>query len=267
MIIDFHTHVFPEPIAAKTIAKLETASGVLANTDGCLSGLLQSSKEAGIDYSVILPVVTKPDQFETINHYALLINNKYQDEGVISFGGVHPDCDNYEEQLELLKKLGFCGIKLHPAYQRVFFNDIRYKRIISKAAELDMAIVVHAGIDIGLPEPIYCDPQMAAQVIEETQAPKLILAHMGGWKLWDEVEEFVVGKEVFLDMAFIHDYMPKEQFCRIVQRHGADKILFGTDSPWANQKEVVEWLRDLALPNEDKEKIYGRNAMNLLGIR
>lgn len=267
MMIDFHTHIFPYAIAAKTIAKLQADSGVMANTNGCLDGLLQSAKAAQIDYSVILPVVTKPDQFDSINRFAMQVNERYQDEGLISFAGIHPDTDDYKEQLLTLKNMGFRGIKLHPAYQRVFFHDIRYKRIISKASELDMVIVVHAGIDIGLPEPIYCEPKMAAEVIDDTQAPKLVLAHMGGWKLWDEVEESVVGKDVFLDMAFVHDYMAKEQFCRIVQNHGADRVLFGTDSPWSKQQEVVAWLRDLALPNEDKEKIYGRNAMDLLGMR
>ena len=37
------------------------------------------------------------------------------------------------------------GIKLHPDYQDTYFNDIRYKRIISYATELGLIISVHAG--------------------------------------------------------------------------------------------------------------------------
>ena len=54
MIIDAHTHIYPEKIAAKAIEKLEKNSGVKAKTNGIESGLRESMKEAGIDYSLLL---------------------------------------------------------------------------------------------------------------------------------------------------------------------------------------------------------------------
>ena len=77
MVIDFHTHIFPDAIAEKTIAILEKASGIKADTDGTLNGLLQSMEVTGVDMSVILPVVTKPSQFESVNVFAKQINEKY----------------------------------------------------------------------------------------------------------------------------------------------------------------------------------------------
>ena len=116
MIVDFHTHIFPEKIAASTIKKLETIASVKAFTDGREESLTASMEEAGVDLSVVLPVVTKPEQFETINQFAVQINKKYQDKKrrLLSFGGIHPDTPDYKKELRMIKELGLAGIKLHP---------------------------------------------------------------------------------------------------------------------------------------------------------
>ena len=116
MVIDFHTHIFPDTIASKTIAALEQTSGIEAATDGTLRGLLASMEMAGVDMSVVLPVVTKPSQFESINRYAKSVNETYSGK-ILSFGGIHPDCEDYKQKLDFIKELGLPGIKLHPDYQ------------------------------------------------------------------------------------------------------------------------------------------------------
>lgn len=263
MVIDFHTHVFPDKIAASTIAGLEERAGIKAAVNGTVPGILASMEESGVTESVILPVVTSPRQFDSVNRFAQEINERYEGR-LLSFGGIHPDCEDFREKLRQLKSMGFKGIKLHPDYQGVSFDDIRYKRIVGCAAELDMIITVHAGIDIGFPEMVRCTPSMALEVLKETEADKVVLAHLGGWKMWDEVEALLVGKKVILDMAFIEDYMEREQFCRIVEMHGADRIVFATDSPWTGQKRAISWLRECSLPEETEEMILWKNARRLL---
>jgi len=269
MVIDFHTHIFPEKIAAATIEGLEKKAGVRADTNGTVDGLLSSMQRAGVDTSVILPVVTSPRQFDKLNRYAYDINRQYENTGdrvpkLISFGGIHPDSEDYKGQLKLLKSMGFKGIKLHPDYQGVNFDDIRYMRIVEYASELNMIIIVHAGVDIGLPEPVRCTPKMSAKVLDEIQPAKLVLAHLGGWKMWDEVEEILVEKNVYLDTAFIQSYISKEQFCRIVENHGAERILFATDSPWSGQYQMVQWIQRCGLDTETTDAIFYKNAMRLL---
>lgn len=270
MIIDFHTHVFPENMAAATIAQMAKKAGITAVLNGTVTELLASMVSSGVDCSVIVSVVTSPRQFTSINRFAKEINEQYGRAGenavprLISFGGIHPDSEDYKVQLQELKDMGFAGIKLHPDYQGVDFDDIRYQRIVSYASELDMIVLVHAGIDVGILHPVRCTPAMAARVLQHTQTDKLVLAHLGGWKLWDEVEELLVGSKAFLDTAFIHQYIEKEQFCRIVNNHGSDKILFATDSPWSDQREAVQWLQDCELLQEDKDCIFYKNALKLL---
>ncbi len=265
-IIDFHTHTFPDKIVEKTIVALEKEAGITAKSDGTILGLLDSMKRAGVDLSVIMPVVTRPEQFQTVNNFAAQMNEAY-DGAILSFGGIHPDTQNYKQELKYIKSLGLKGIKLHPDYQKTMIDDIGYCHIIDYASELDLVVVVHAGIDIGIPHPVHCPPQKSLEVINKLQPPKLVLAHMGGWKQWDQVEEYLVGKNVYLDCAFCSDYMTKEQFERMVKEHGADKVLFASDSPWEDPRRTLEWVESTSLTKEMKRRMYMQNACQLLGIR
>ena len=265
MVIDFHTHIFPDKIAAKTIEHLAQVGGIKAATDGTLSGLLSSMERCGVDMSVILPVATKPSQFESIQGFAKSINEQYQGK-LLSFGGIHPDCEDYKKELDTIKNMGFKGIKIHPDYQGVMIDDIRFMRIIEYASELGLIILTHAGVDIGLPEPVHCPPKKMRKVLDKIKPEKMVLAHLGGWSQWDEVFEYLAGENVFMDTAFIYNAISKEQFMNILEKHGSEKILFATDSPWSDMAKGIEWIKELSLPQGVEENILSGNAKRLLGI-
>ena len=92
---------------------------------------------------------------------------------------------------------------------------------------------------------------------------KLILAHMGGYELPDEVLEKLCGKPVLMDTAAVLDLYP-ERCLEIIRRHGAQRVLFATDSPWRSQKQFVELLRSLPLSVQERENILHNNAEKIL---
>lgn len=261
-MIDFHTHIFPDKIAGKTLEFLSSRCKTIPFTDGTAAGLKRSAEAGGMDISIALPVVTNPAQFQSINRFA----SRFLDGSILSFGGIHPESADYKAELAELKRMGFKGIKLHPAYQETMFNDIRYKRIVSYASELGFIITVHGGYDPGYPDCVYCTPQMAAEVIDEVHPGKMVIAHMGGYKCWDDVERFLVGKEVYLDTAVVFGVIDDMQFVRIAREHGTDKILFATDSPWSGQAESAAYLKGLPLSEDEKKKILDENGRNLLTL-
>ncbi len=266
MIIDFHTHIFPDAIAANTIAHLSEVGGMTAHTDGTASKLRQALTESGIDRGVVLPVVTKPSQFDSVNRFAIALNA--ENDRLISFGGIHPDNDCIEDKLDYLVANGIKGIKLHPDYQGVFIDDERYVHILREAVKRDLLVVIHAGIDIGLPSPVHCPPERTAAVLDrigqDPHRPRVILAHMGGWQQWDDVERYLVGKPVYFDTAFSLGQIPDDQLLRIIHAHGAKRVLFATDSPWDAHHKCLEHLRQLPLSETDKQWIFGENAATLL---
>ena len=295
MVIDFHTHIFPDKIATRTIESLGTIAGINAATDGTLNGLLDSMQRNGVDQSVIMPVCTRAEQFDSINTFAKKVNDTYEGK-LISFSGIHPDCEKPKEKLQYIKSLGIPGIKLHPDYQRVMIDDIRFMRIIDYASELGLIILTHAGIDIGLPEPVHCPPDKMRTVLDTLKPEKMVLAHLGGWKQWEEVYEYLAGENVYLDTSFTvgvsvkHkkdmiflseneqnknsipedrkyiEYIEQELFLKILKKHGEGKLLFATDSPWSNAAVGIEYIRNLPISEEEKEQILSKNAMGLLKL-
>ena len=266
MTVDFHTHIFPDKIAKAAISKLAAAGDSVPFTDGTLAGLKKSMKEGGIDYSVILPVATNAHQFDSVNRFAAEINGK---DGIFSFGGIHPDNENVEEKLDYIKSLGLKGIKLHPDYQKTFIDDERYIRIISHCIKIGLYVSIHSGIAVGYPDPVHCIPERALKLLKavpQHSEPKIIFAHTGAFGMWNAVEKYLVGQNVYFDLAFCLDKIDFGQLARIIKNHGSDKILFGSDSPWASQKEYKVLLNAFPISDADKENIAFKNAFEILSI-
>lgn len=266
MIIDFHTHVFPDKIASATINALSVGAGIPAHSDGTYSGLKQSMEKSGVDVCVNLPVLTRAKQFDSIFEFAKGINEA--NGSVISFAGIHPNDENYREHLYAVKESGFLGIKLHPDYQGLFFDDERYIKILSLAKELDLITITHAGFDgayVG--QEIKCTPVRVLRALDAIGGyDKLVLAHLGGNELYDRVYEELAGENVYFDTAYVLPFLTREQFEKMVIRHGQDKILFATDSPWQSQAEMVKILKSYQLGEEAEDKIFCQNAKKLLKL-
>lgn len=282
MVIDVHTHSFPPHIAEKAIPKMSAAAKTTAYTDGTDSGLLNSMQTAGIDISVLLPVATNPAQVEKLNNIAIEKNQGFSGKGLFSLGAMHPEFENYKAELSRIKNEGLTGIKLHPAYQNTDLDDVRYMNIIDCACALDLAVIVHAGLDIGIMPYNFSSVKHICNVLKTVSPEKFILAHLGGWKCWDDVESTLCGENVYMDTAFVLGayevpegmFVPEketkmltdEQFCRMVKKHGADKILFGTDSPWSGQKKTLLKIKALIPDEKEQTQILSANAQKILRI-
>lgn len=284
MIIDFHTHTFPDKLAERAVSSLAESARISNYLDGTTEDLRNSMKDAGIDCSVLLPVITKPEQQSVINEIAVELNRHSRDTGLISFGGVHPDNEDYRQILQNLARNGVKGIKLHPVFQKTFLDDIRYLRIISCACEQGLIILIHAGYDISHPHWEYSTVPHITAMLDTLNPQKLVLAHMGGWNCWQETEKYLVGRDVWLDTSFSllplrhisatgqktetdHSYrLPQESFLRMVRKHGTDRILFGSDSPWGGQAETIAALKNTSLTDAELNAVLGDNAARLLSL-
>lgn len=269
MIIDFHTHIFPERIAERTVAALATSSRITAYSTGDESGLLDRMEEAGVTLAVNLPVLTRPEQFDSITRFALALNEKYDTSGgILSFAGIHPKDPKLSEHLREIKRLGFKGIKIHPDYQDTFFDSVECISLLGLAKELDLITVTHAGFDPAYEgQPIKCTPERVVRALERIGGyPRLVLAHMGGNELFLESLELLAGKDVYIDTSFVLPAMGRETFIKFLEKHSEDRILFATDSPWRSIREEVERIRSFDIGKRPQDKIFSLNARSLLGI-
>lgn len=267
MVIDFHTHIFPDALAPRARQALMDNTALFGNDYVALTGMTRDSliehmDEWGVDISVIQPVVTKPSQTVSTNTWAA----DAAGDRIVAFGGIHPDTDDYKRDIDFVSSLGLKGIKLHAEYQGFKPDEIRMLRIYDYAFSKELIILHHAGFDPGKPSPFNSTPERFARVLDEIKGGTFVLAHLGGHAMWDDVERYLVGRDVYFDTAMGFECFPSEQFLRIVRNHGADKILFATDSPWSDASRELEVLGSLSLSDEEKQMILSGNAKRLLKI-
>ncbi len=260
-ICDIHTHVFPDEVAPRAVAKLVEDGGLTPYYDGTAAGLLADMDRTGVSVSVLCPVATRASQVTGINDWTASLTS----ERLVAFGGIHPDFPKPAAEIERMVALGMKGIKLHPEFQGFHPEDERMDAIYVAAAEHGLPILYHAGED-----PNYTEwngrPDVFARITAAHPKLTLILAHMGGFRMWEQVTEHLLGARVYLDTAYTFGHLPPAEFGEIVRGHGADRILFGSDGPWMDAAQGVEALHELGLSEAELRLILWDNAAELLGL-
>lgn len=263
MIIDFHTHFYPEKIVERALATAREKAGLEPALNGTQADLLRSMNLNHIDYSVALPLVTQPGRGISLNSWAKANNIA----PIIMLGSVHPRDEEFAETLEFVKSQDFPGIKVHPEYQNFSFDELELDKVWQMTAELDLFLLTHAGEDAGFDPPFHSDPASLRRMHDRHKELKLVCAHGGSWKMWDDVKKHLAGeKNIYFDLSFVGELLPKGEYRKLVECLGVENCLFGTDSPWCDQAHALELLHDLELGSYAEEMILGGNAAKLLKI-
>ena len=270
MIIDFHTHAFPDGIAAKALqamygecVKYPQSNYLTLKYDGTLAEARRIEKEGGADYFVQLAVATSPRHQMNVNNFALKAAECPE---IFAYGSIHGAASDSLEELERLHAAGAKGIKLHPDEQGIELDDVRLYPVYELMSELEMPCMIHAGFDPFSPERSHASPAQILKVHRDFPKLTMILAHLGGLHDWDAVEELLAGKGMWMDTSIVSTCLSPERAARIIRQNGAEQVLLGSDLPWTTIKEAHDYLLSLPLTDREKELIAGRNGARLLGI-
>lgn len=267
MIIDFHTHTFPDKIAGPAIAKLAAICNQQPFTNGTVSQTLQKMREWKVNRAVLLSIATKPSQQHTINDCAIALNREHGNQ-VTALGCIHYENPDVTQELERIAAAGIKGIKIHPDYQQCEIDDPRWDEAFSTCQRLGLFVLTHAGYDPVSPDHIYAPVEKCAKVISRYPDLKLVLAHFGGMYQWEQAERLLIGKSrnLWLDTAMVGGRIPKEQYLRMIRNHGADRILLASDCPWSTAPHERYALEQLQLTKEELDQICWKNAADLLSL-
>ncbi len=260
MIIDFHTHAFPDAVATKAIPALEDVGNIKSHTSGTVHSLLASMDRAGIDRSVICSIATRLEQFDSILEWS----QKISSDRLTPLPSIHPADPDYVEKVYTVHRKGFKGIKMHPYYQDFFIDEQRLIPLYEALSETGLLLVVHCGYDIGFPRTYCADPAQILKLHKNFPNLRLIATHFGGWDAWNEVENLLIGREIFMEISFALQYLSKEKAKQMLTSHPSEYLLFGSDSPWVDQKEYLAQLVDLKLNEKLLTAILSKNALKLL---
>ncbi len=264
MIVDFHTHAFPDVLAHRAIPSLAEKGGITAYSDGTVDGIIASMDRDGVDVSVVLSIATKAKQETNVNNFAIsLLDNKR----IVPFGSVFPGSDSTIYEIERLHEAGVKGIKLHPEYQQFYMDDEVAFPIYKKCGELGMIVLLHCGEDVGYPPPVHATPERIEKTVSMFPETTFVAAHMGGYNLWDEFSQKVKAHDnLYIDTSMTNTvaHLDNEVGKRIFEIHGYDKFLFGSDSPWERPIKSMEKVYSYGFDDGINKKILGENAGKLL---
>lgn len=261
MIIDVHTHIFPDELAERAMATLGAAVDAEPHLDGTARDLILSMERAGIDGSVVCPVATRPKQVRTANEWSAALDR----ERFIPFGTLHPDSDDVAGDVRHAARAGVRGFKIHPEYQDFSPLEERFRPALDAIAEAGLPVLFHAGVDIEIAT-IHGTPHAFALLNDRMPELVMILAHMGSFRMWDEVRRHLLGRDVYFDTSYVHEDLARDDFVTLCREQGVERILFGSDSPWGEQGAELAAVRDSGLDREEVAAVLGGNAARLLGI-
>ena len=263
-IIDFHTHAFPDAIADRAIQTLveegQKKYEVRAYLDGRISSLTASMDRSGIEKSVICSIATRPAQFEPILRWS----RQVMSDRIIPFPSLHPEAADAEDQVRRIRDEGFRGVKFHPYYQDFAIDEDRLFPVYRRLEKEGLIVVMHTGFDLAFERVRKADPARIVSVLERFPDLKLVTTHLGSWEDWEEVERHIIGKKIYMEISYSLDCMDRETARRIILNHPPDHVLFGSDSPWADQAEATALLKGLDLGKDREQLIFRENALNLL---
>ncbi|MDR1736977.1 MAG: amidohydrolase family protein [Oscillospiraceae bacterium] len=264
MIIDFHTHVFPDELAPRAMAGLMSVVEGLYTpaNDGTVKGLVDNMDAWGIDASVVMPVITKASQVRKTNEWVKSLCS----DRIIAFGGIYPHGDTWKEDIDFVCGLGLKGLKFHAEYQDFILDSPEMLKIYDYALARGLILLHHGGFDPAYPPPFRSSPRMFKNVADAMRGGVIVAAHFGGHDQWDDVEKYLVGTGIYLDTSMGFPFFGDERFLRVAERHGTDKILFASDAPWSDARAEIARLKSLPLTPEEIDAILGGNARRILGL-
>ncbi len=259
MIIDFHTHVFPDGIAQKASGNIGKFYGIPIQFDGTLSSLLRAGEAAGVDRYVVHSVATKPNQTAAINGFiaGLCRDNP----GVSGFATIHPDQEDMAGEIERALNLGLKGVKIHSDMQKVAMDDPRLFALYDLIQDR-VPLLAHTGdrrFD-------FSNPDRLLRVLDAFPKLNLVGAHFGGWSVWREAADALKGRDIYVDCSSSFYALQPEEARALIRGYGAERVLFGSDYPMWDPGVELQYLEKLGLTASEMELILHENAERLLNL-
>jgi hypothetical protein len=279
-IIDAHMHLFPDEASGL----LAQGGEKLAGHAGVIEDVRAIAAATGITRFVALTTAIatvlrdfgQPEeqlwaQFESQNDWICELAAK---EDLIAAGlGADPTLNSARVRDHLRNRIGrydVAAIKVHPAIARVMPDDPAYFAIYDVARDARVPVVSHGGSSEGAfyESPIqYCAPANFAAVASTFPDVQFVIAHLGQPDFDALVTLGADYANVWTDLSFALGarLVSPEQLVTIVRAFGVERVMFGTDFPYFDPADSLNYLNDAGLADAELEAVTSGNAMRLFG--
>ena len=247
------------------LKKQATRAQRARNLTATLENMQKSLDEAGVDYTVCLPIAPYLT-FEDLAEAAGL------DSRIIPFTSVDfTKKHDIGEKLAGDVKRGARGLKLHPIIQRMPLTDKRTFEAVQAFAPLKKPVLMHAGMAFYYMEdesdkhsPENGNIGDVEALVRSFPDVKFIIGHSG--LFWHgQVRKRLRGcPNVWVDTSF----QSPASIRKLVKTFGAEKVMYASDWPWGSRQPHVKTVKAACRGDRVLEDmIYHKNAAELLEIK
>jgi len=258
-IIDFHTHIYPEKIAAKAVSSVAEFYGIDICKDGTADTLLECGRQGGIGRFVVFTAAIIPEKVQAINDYIASACREHPE--FTGFGTLHPDMKNPEDEIERIINLGLRGIKFHPDMQRFNIDDEKAMKIYA-VIEGRLPVIFHTG-DYRYS---FSHPARLARTLDNFPKLCVIAAHFGGWSLFDIAYDCFKNRFCYFDISSSLPLIGYRRASELIRSYGSERFLFGSDYPMWDPADCVKDFMNIDLSDNERELVLWKNAQTLLGL-
>jgi len=257
-IIDVHTHIFPDNIAAK--ATRATAEYFPMpeppNHSGTAGELLEVMERTEICYAMVFSAATNPNQVEHINRF--IYSQAQAHPRFLPCGTLHAGFSGFRDELRWMREHGMFGVKIHPEFQRFTLDDERLFPMYEEMERYDMFLIAH----MGDPRVDLSGPHRMLPVARTFPKLRCIAAHLGNWGDWDieKIRPLTRIPNIYTDISSTFSYAPdKTPLFPILREYEPSHIFWGSDYPiWCPQKEIAKTMK-LGLEEAFLQNIFFHN--------
>lgn len=261
MIIDAHAHVWPDQIAGPALTG-NPVPGLIARGDGTVGGLTDDMTASGVALSCCLGIANQARHVDRVNEFVAGLTSETR----FGFGTVHVDL-SVDDNLASLRRHGVTAVKLHPLFQNFALDDPRLWEIL-EAFGSDIAVITHVGAGGDARTNSLSSPRMIAEIAKQFPDLRLMACHFGGYKILDDAEEMLAGADVVLETSWPPSLktLQPDRVRRLIQHHGAERIVFGSDWPMTSPAEEIAAVEALGLTDDETKLVLGGTMARVLGI-
>jgi uncharacterized protein len=273
MVIDGHAHACGKFLIADSIIKNLDKSGV----DKVI--LVPGELNSNIDYSMpnlaelfprqnvvkitnyltrfVIKITGKIKDIPVGNEYVYDLKQKTHDR-VIQFIWITTQIKNPSEYLDnKLADWNFQGVKLHQCWDKFSVDSIFFREVAMWSEANNLPLFIH----------LYSDKEVNNIIEYKKKHPnlKLIVAHLFGLELF--IKNNNKDNNLYFDTSTMQ-LVSKKRLIDAIKFFGADKITFGTDTPYGkdNLQKNIDRIKLLNISKSEKENILGENMKRLLNL-
>lgn len=234
---------------------------------GTLPTTVAAMDRTGIERAWMLPVATNPKRVVETNDWVFetcAANPRF-----VPFATLHARDPGWREELARAVTAGARGVKLHVAMQLQEDSEHLVSDEMStifealQTADLTLVTCTFFPKEIGSGQPGVS--LRLLEVLDNFPRLRVVAAHMGAMFNWAGGSEPLFGSRAYLDLAFVPGLVEPNELVRMIRKHGPERVLFGSDAPYADPQFVLDGFEQLSLNDDEREAILWKNAAGALG--